>query len=391
MRVLLAGGGTAGHVFPSLAVADALVRARADAEVVFVGTARGLEARLVPEAGWPLVEVGVLPLRRRLHPSLGKVPVALARAVRDVVALIRDTDVRAAAVFGGYVSLPLALAAAWTRTPYVVHEQNAVPGVANRLAVRRAAAVAVTFPSSAARFPASARVEVTGNPVRPGLAGGDRQALRAQALETFGLDPARRTLLVFGGSQGARRINAAAVAALGCWSDPGALQVLHATGRGAYPETAAAYSRAAGAAGGDDDRVLVRAVDFFDRMDLAYAAADVVLCRAGASSIAELTLLGLPSVLVPYPHATGDHQRRNAEDLAAAGGARVVADADLGGVTAVAAAEPLLLDAELRAATARGALALGRPGAADAVAELVLRAAAGTTGPAGTRQREGVR
>lgn len=392
MRILLAGGGTAGHVFPSLAVADALVRARGDVEVAFVGTARGLEARLVPEAGWPLVEVDVLPLSRRLSPALGRVGVTLLRAAREVATVIRDTDVRVAAVFGGYVSLPLALAAAWTRTPYVVHEQNAVPGVANRLAVRRAAAVAATFPSSAARFPSSATVVVTGNPVRPGLTGGDRRALRAEAMSAFDLDPARRTLLIFGGSQGAQRINAAAVAALGRWSDPGAMQVLHATGRGAHPETAAAYSKAADAAadGGREDRVRVRTADFVDRMDLAYAAADVVLCRAGASSIAELTVLGLPSVLIPYPHATADHQRVNAEDLAAAGGTRVIADADLDGATVVAAAEPLLLDPELRAAMGSAALAFGRPGAADAVAELVLRAS-GAAEPATAEHTEGVR
>jgi len=370
-------------VFPSLAVADALVAARNDVEAVFVGTRRGLEARLVPAAGWPLVEVEVLPLRRRLDPTLVRMPGVLLRAARDVAALIRDTDVQAAAVFGGYVSLPLAVAAAWTRTPYVVHEQNAIPGMANRLAVRRAAAVAATFPSSAARFPRSASVVVTGNPVRPGLATADRAALRSAALAAFDLDPARRTLLVFGGSQGAQRINDATVASLPLWSEPGSLQLLHASGRGTHERTTAAY--AAAGAWDSSAQVRVRAVDFLDRMDLAYAAADVVVCRAGASSIAELTVLGLPSVLVPYPHATADHQRVNAEDLAAAGGARVIADSDLDAATLVATAEPLLHDEVLRAETARGALAFGRPTAAHAVAQLVLDAAESVAGTASHR------
>jgi UDP-N-acetylglucosamine--N-acetylmuramyl-(pentapeptide) pyrophosphoryl-undecaprenol N-acetylglucosamine transferase len=371
--ILLAGGGTGGHVFPSLAVATALARARPDLGVAFVGTDRGLESRLVPEAGWPLHPVEVLPLARKLSPSAARVAPALARATRRVARLIRDEGVAGAAVFGGYVSLPLALAAWRTGTPYVVHEQNAVPGLANRLAVRRAAAVAATFPSSAARFPRGVRVEVTGNPVRPGLGDVDRAALRPEALAAFDLDPGRRTLLVFGGSQGARRINQAAVASLGRWRDPGGLQILHATGRTAFAEVERAWVDAL--AGAPGEVPVVRRVDFVDRMDLAYAAADVVLCRAGASTIAELTVLGLPGVLVPYPHATADHQTVNASDLAATGGAVVVADGALDGAALVAAVEPLLRDPGRRAAMAAAARAFARPDAAERVAALILEAA----------------
>jgi UDP-N-acetylglucosamine--N-acetylmuramyl-(pentapeptide) pyrophosphoryl-undecaprenol N-acetylglucosamine transferase len=356
-------------VFPSLAVADAL--ARSGAQVAFVGTARGLEARLVPEAGWRLHQIEVLPLVRKLSPATARVPLALARATRQVVRLIRSERVVAAAVFGGYVSLPLALAASLTGTPYVVHEQNAIPGLANRLAVRRAAAVAVTFPSSAGRFGRGVRVEVTGNPVRPGLAG-DRAALRPEALAKFELEPSRRTLLVFGGSQGARRLNAALIEALPLWRDPGHLQILHATGRGSFVEVDRAWDRALGAAAGPVP--LVRRVDFVDRMDLAYAAADVVLCRAGASTIAELTVLGLPSVLVPYPFATADHQTANAADVAAAGGAVVVADDALDGAALVGAAQPLLLDDARREAVGAAARRFAHPDAAERVAALVLSA-----------------
>jgi UDP-N-acetylglucosamine--N-acetylmuramyl-(pentapeptide) pyrophosphoryl-undecaprenol N-acetylglucosamine transferase len=288
-------------------------------------------------------------------------------------------------VFGGYVSVPLALAARRTGTPLVVHEQNAVPGLANRLAARWARAVAVTVPASARRFRRAREVVVTGNPVRPGLRAARDAAGRAEALAAFGLDPGRRTLLVFGGSQGARRINAAVVASAPRWTEPGRVQILHASGRGEHPAVQAAWDAALASVPAGDHRggtgagsgPLVRCVDFLDRMDLAYAAADVVLARAGASTLAELTALGLPSVLVPYPFATDDHQSANARALAEAGGALMIPDAELDADRLVAACELLLADEQRRAAMAANALACGRPDAAEALAGLVLRVAGG--------------
>ena len=367
--VLVAGGGTGGHVFPSLAVAHAL--AARDVRPYFVGTARGLEARLVPEAGFGLQTVATPPLRRRLHPGLARLPVAVATAAAAVVTLARRTDARAAVSFGGYVSVPLVLAARWLRLPLVVHEQNAVPGVANRLAARWATTVALSFPSARDRLPRRVPTVFTGNPVRPGLGQVDRGRLRAEAMSAFDLDPARRTLLVFGGSQGAQRLNDALVAATTGWSQPGGLQVLHATGRGQHAAVERSWARARPA----DHGLHVRAVDFIERMDLAYAAADVVLCRAGASSIAELTVLGLPSVLVPYPHATADHQTANARDLEQAGGARVLADADVDATTLRDAVAPLLTDPDRARRMGAAAAGFGRPHAADAVADLVRDAA----------------
>lgn len=370
--VLLAGGGTGGHVFPSLAVAEALRATRPDLRVEFVGTSRGLESRLVPQAGWTLHTVGALPLARRLSPSTLRLPVVALRAARAVGELIRTRGVVAGCGLGGYVSVPLALAARRARIPLVLHEQNAVPGLANRLASRWADAVAVSFPDSAQRFPRSDRVVVTGNPVRPGLAGVDRAALRAEALAAFDLDPERSTLLVFGGSQGARRINEAVVASAALWAAPERLQILHATGRGEHAAVTAAWQAAL--AGPGRAAPVVRCQDFIARMDLAYAAADVVVCRAGASTIAELTVLGVPSVLVPYPYASADHQSANARALAAAGGALVVADADLDAAALVDACEPLLVQPALRAEMVAAAGAFGRPDAAAAVADLVLDA-----------------
>lgn len=366
--VLLAGGGTGGHVFPSLAVADALRRADPDLRVEFLGTARGLESTLVPAAGWRLHTIEAAPLARKLSLSTLKLPLVLRRAVKQSRGIIAKRDAVGAVVFGGYVSVPLALAARGARLPLVVHEQNAVPGVANRLAARWASAVAVTHDGTGFGSGESA---VTGNPVRPGLDPEAVAGLRDQAMEHFGLSRDRRTLLVFGGSQGARRINLAAVESLRLWRRAEQVQILHATGRRDFAEIESAWTAARRAGG---ELPVVKCLDFIEQMELAYAAADAVVCRSGASTLAELTVLGLPSVLVPYPHATADHQTANARSLAAAGGAVVIADDRLDAQRLVAEAEPLLVDDDRRATTAAAARSFGRPDAADQVAALLLRA-----------------
>ena len=366
--MFIAGGGTGGHVVPSLAVAGALRERNPQLAVEFIGTTKGLESRLVPEAGWQLHTVEAVPLARRLSPALFRVPLVLARATRQVRNLLRQRHAVAAVVFGGYVSVPLALAARIARVPLVVHEQNAVPGVANRLAGLWAAVVAVTYPGQSF---GRGRVTVTGNPVRPGLDPEQVAGHREEGLRLFGLEPGRRTLLVFGGSQGARRINTAVTEAATRWSQPQRLQILHAPGRRDGAVVAAEWERlqAENPAGA---LPLVRCVEFIDRMDLAYAAADAVVCRAGASTLAEVTVLGLPSVLVPYPHATADHQTANARALQEAGGAVSVPDEQLDAARLVAEAEPLLLDDTRRRSVAAAAADFGRPEAAADVAALVL-------------------
>ncbi|MBW3602399.1 MAG: undecaprenyldiphospho-muramoylpentapeptide beta-N-acetylglucosaminyltransferase [Actinobacteria bacterium] len=360
--MLLAGGGTGGHVFPALATAAALRAADPGLQLGFIGVADRLEARLVPEAGYPLHTVAAPALSRRFSPAALGLPFTVARAVAQARRTIAQTGAGAAATFGGYTSLPLALAARLAGIPLVVHEQNAVPGVANRLAARVATAVAVSFPGTP--LP---RAVLTGNPVRPEVLPPDgRRPDPAEGRAHFGLLDDRTTLLVFGGSQGARRINQAVVAASGLWTAPEQLQILHATGRATAAETRRAWRAAAATP------LHTVVVEFIERMDLAYAAADVVVCRAGASSMAELTALGVPSVLVPYPHATGDHQTANARGLTAAGGAVRVPDSELDAARLVAEAEPLLLDADARARMAAAAADFGRPDAAAALAALVL-------------------
>lgn len=367
LRVLVSGGGTGGHVNPALATAAALAAAGAD--VGFVGTEHGLERRLVPAAGFPLRTVPAAALRGQ---RLGAVraAVTVARAGLGLARAMRAEGIDAAVTFGGYTAGPLATAAGLTRTPLVIHEQNAVPGLANRLAARWAAAVAISVPGVAGRFPRPERVHLTGNPVRADLAPGALPD-RREAAARLGLDPQRPTLLVFGGSLGARRLNDAVLAATPRWAEPERLQVLHAAGLRDHERVAAAWQAL------DRRGIAVVCRAYVDDMADAYAACDLALCRAGATTVAELTLAGVPSVLVPYPHAVADEQAANAAALADAGAAVVVSDAELDGARLVAEAEPLLGDPRARADMARAARALGRPDAAEAVEALVRSVATG--------------
>jgi UDP-N-acetylglucosamine--N-acetylmuramyl-(pentapeptide) pyrophosphoryl-undecaprenol N-acetylglucosamine transferase len=365
MNVVIAGGGTAGHVEPALALADALTRRDASTRVTLLGTPRGLETRLVPARGYQLDTVDPVPLPRRVTPDLLKVPFRLRRATRQARAVLRERGADVVVGVGGYAALPAYLAAR-RRVPVVVHEANATAGLANRVGARFAAAVVTTYPGTA--LPRAVRL---GIPLRAALADHDRAALRPVAVRELGLDPRRPTLLVFGGSQGARRINQALLGIAG-EVDAAGVQVLHATGPTQHDEVVAGLA-AAGLTGMVPPYV---AHAYLDRMDLAYAAADLVLCRAGAMTVAELTAVGLPAVYVPLPIGNGE-QRRNAAAVVAAGGGIDVADADLSPELLRTVVLPLLQDRERLDRMSAAAAAEGRPDAADQLAELVTRVALG--------------
>jgi UDP-N-acetylglucosamine--N-acetylmuramyl-(pentapeptide) pyrophosphoryl-undecaprenol N-acetylglucosamine transferase len=365
--VLFAGGGTAGHVFPAIAVARALT-SLGDYEPVFVGTEGRLEARLVPEAGFRLETIDALPLPRKLSSGLFKLPFGLRRSVRQVRDLIEELQPAAAASFGGYVSFPLSRAAWLTDVPLLLHEQNAVPGLANQLAARWAHTVALTFPSSAPYFRSSRHHVVTGNPVRDEILHLDREAEREGARRRFDLEVGPPTILAFGGSQGARSLNRAVARAAPAWAEAG-VQVIHAAGENLHAETVDMWREAVG--DDPDAGPTVRILDFIDDMAVAYAAADIVVCRAGATSISELTALGLPSVLVPYPSATRDHQLANARSLARVGGARVIEDDRLTAASLVDAVRGWLEDPETLASAAGHAAAFGRRDASTLVAAAI--------------------
>jgi UDP-N-acetylglucosamine--N-acetylmuramyl-(pentapeptide) pyrophosphoryl-undecaprenol N-acetylglucosamine transferase len=366
VRVVVGTGGTAGHVFPAVAAAERL-RDRLGTEVEFLGRSDGPEARLVPRAGFPMRTVEALPFARKLSPTTLRAPFAALRAARQCRTVVRDAD--AVLGMGGYVSVPVSLAARSERVPLVLHEQNAVPGLANRVAARWARVVALSFPGSGRRFPRRARTVVTGNPVRSSVlrVRDEREALRAQAHRRLELDPARRTVVAFGGSQGARKLNRATVEACRVLADRGDLQVVLLTGPAHHPEVVAAL--------GHKGPLLVRAVAFLDEIELAYAVADVVACRAGATTVAEITACGLPAGMVPYPYATARHQDANAAAVVRSGGAVVVADDELDGRVLAIRVRELVDDRERLAAMARGSAAFGRPQAADALADLTAEIA----------------
>jgi UDP-N-acetylglucosamine--N-acetylmuramyl-(pentapeptide) pyrophosphoryl-undecaprenol N-acetylglucosamine transferase len=360
-RFVIAGGGTAGHVIPGLALARVLGGRGHD--VSFVGTERGLEARLVEEAGFGFQSVPAQPLVRRVSWQALKAPYVALRAVAHARETIRGTD--AVIGMGGYVSVSAVLAARRERVPVVLHEQNAIPGLANRALARVARAVGLSFGDARRFFPRHLRAEVTGNPVRPEIlrVSDEREVLAKEAREVLELEEGRRTVLIFGGSQGALHIDRAAVGACRLLRSRADLQIVLITGP-AHLET---IRRALPSVEG----LVVRALGFLDRMELGYACADLVVCRSGATTIAEVTVCGLPSLLVPYPYATRGHQEANARAVQRAGGASVLLDEQLSSDSLADRIEGLIDHEERLQAMAERSKAFGRPDAGDRLADLV--------------------
>jgi UDP-N-acetylglucosamine--N-acetylmuramyl-(pentapeptide) pyrophosphoryl-undecaprenol N-acetylglucosamine transferase len=366
-RIVIAGGGTAGHVIPGLALARVL-EARGH-DVSFVGTAHGVEARLVPGAGYEFHAVPARPFLRRISWEALKAPFVALRAVDAARRIVRDSG--AVVGMGGYVSVPAVLAARRERVPAVLHEQNAIPGLANRALARVARAVGLSFGDATGSFPRRVRVEVTGNPVRPEILRvvEERDALAKEAREVLDLDEDRRTILIFGGSQGALHVDRSSVGACRLLSGRADLQIVLITGP-AHLETIAR----ALPPDSDSQRLAIRVLGYLDRMELAYACADLVVCRSGATTIAEVTVCGLPSLQVPYPYATRGHQEANARALQRAGAAAVLLDEQLSSESLAARIEALIDHRERLQAMAERARAFGRPDAGDRLADLVEEA-----------------
>lgn len=364
--VVIGAGGTGGHIFPGLALADAIKRADAGASVDFVGTRRGLEGRLIPEGGYPLHMIDVLPLQRKLGVEPLLAGPALVRATWQARRLLRSLGADVAVGMGGYPSLPVMGAAAALRLPSLLHESGAIPGLANKIAGRLTKNIALSFDEAAASFSRPART--VGMPLSPALAHMDRDALRAEARAAYGLTDDRVAVLVMGGSLGALSLNELALGLGARWTARDDVRIILKAGRGHLEQTQKKLAEAGA-------EHVVHAMEFLDRMELAYAAADVAITRAGAGTVAELPAAGLPAILIPYPHAPGDHQTLNAQPLVAAGAGYVVADHEATPERVGPLLEELIEDRPRLAAMGASARGLARPDAADDLAAWVLELA----------------
>lgn len=373
VRVLITGGGTGGHVYPGLAVAEALQHLAPGAQVRFAGTRRGIEALLVPKAGYRLHTVPASGLRGLGHRARLRFVLNFGGGLLRSLALLLRWRPAVVLGTGGFVSAPVMTAARILRITCTLQEQNAIPGSTNRLVGRWARRIYLGF-AAAAPFFRHGVCRTTGNPVRRGLvdaaaAGGDRPDAGAEGLQTFGQRGGR--ILIFGGSGGARRLNEAVQAAAPQWARLSHASFLVQTGKAAF---AAVHDSVA--------TEQIRVTAYIDDMAAALRWADLVVCRAGAMTLAELQVMGRPAVLVPFPHATDNHQLHNAHDLEKAGAALVLPDENCDGPSLTAAITDLLADPRRLAEMAAAARTLGRPEAAQTIAGDLLELAGH---PAGLR------
>ncbi|MBI5463509.1 MAG: undecaprenyldiphospho-muramoylpentapeptide beta-N-acetylglucosaminyltransferase [Ignavibacteriales bacterium] len=356
-RILLAGGGTGGHVFPALAIADELKKRLPIASFLFIGTRDKIEARVVPERGYAFDTIWISGFHRRLRFGNLLFPIKVAVAMIQSFFLIKKFKPDVVIGTGGYVCGPILLAASLLGVKTVIHESNSYPGVTTRLLAHRVTMVITAFDATQQWLKRTDNVVRIGTPVREALGSIPRE----EAARRLKIDPNKKTVLVFGGSLGAASINNAMLCITGELQNEG-IQVLWQTGASDYERIAR--------------QTTVRSVSwlgaFIDRMEDAYAAADVVVCRAGALTIAELTRLGKPAILIPYPRAAGDHQTINAKVLLNAGAAKLIADSEVREKLKDAITE-LLADESARKHMARASRALGTPHAGAAIAETILK------------------
>lgn len=352
--IVVAGGGTAGHIEPALAVADAVKELCPGVRVVALGTTRGLESTLVPARGYELELIPPVPVPRKPTADLFKLPLNVAKAVRQTRKILDDLGADAVIGFGGYVSAPAYLACrAGKKIPFLVHEANARAGMANKLGVALGGAGLAAVSGS------GMKAEVIGNPVRSSLSELDRAEKRVEAREFFGLPQEGPVLFVTGGSQGAKSINDAVADAAPELARAG-VSVLHAYGKKNAVEVEST----------NPDAPYV-AVPYVDRMDLAYSAADLILCRSGAMTVAEVSAVGLPAVYVPLPHGNGE-QALNASDVIAAGGGILISDDSLTVASVVDTVIPLVKDAKRLEEFSRATANAGHGSAAENIARRVL-------------------
>lgn len=360
MRIIISGGGTGGHIYPAIAIANELKRLDAATEILFVGAEGKMEMEKVPRAGYRIEGLPVVGIKRELTLDNLAFPVKLGRSLWRARELVRDFRPDAAVGVGGYASGPTLLAASLAGIPTLIQEQNSYAGLTNKVLARWAKRICVAYPGMDAFFPPE-KIIVTGNPVRSDIQQADSQIEVGQ--KQFGLDPNKPTLLIIGGSQGARSINESIELGLSQFISAD-IQVIWQTGP-AFVERARTSVQATGS-------TLIKPFDFIYEMDRAYAVADAVVSRAGALSVSELCLVGRPAILVPFPAASEDHQTKNAMSLVDRNAALLVKDSQAR-TTLVGEALSLLNNADQRAILTKQIKLLARPNAASDIAQEIRK------------------
>ncbi|PQZ95874.1 undecaprenyldiphospho-muramoylpentapeptide beta-N-acetylglucosaminyltransferase [Arthrobacter sp. MYb227] len=356
LRVVIAGGGTAGHISPMIAIADALALRAPGTKITAIGTQSGLETRLVPEAGYELRTIAKVPMPRRPSIDLIKLPFRFAAAIKDAGKILDDARAQAVLGVGGYVCTPVYLAAKKRKLPIFVHEANARAGLANKVGAKHAAGVGAAF--SGTGLPGA---KVVGMPMRGNVASMNRSEQNEQARAALGFTPGVPALVVTGGSSGAASLNATIAVSLPALQEAG-IEILHITGRDKIVlDDAGAPLVASG----------YRQIEYVDSMEQAYAAADLMVARSGAGTVCELAVAGTPAVLVPLPIGNGE-QRLNAADLVVAGGALLVSDDQFTPEFVSTTVIPLLKDSTALETMSAAALGQGRNDAAEVMAAMII-------------------
>ncbi|MDD3115298.1 MAG: undecaprenyldiphospho-muramoylpentapeptide beta-N-acetylglucosaminyltransferase [Anaerovibrio sp.] len=367
MKIIVSGGGTGGHIYPALTLIRTLQRKISRLEVLYVGTHAGLEADIVPKEGIPFETVDLQGFKRSFTPENLLRAAKAVRGIGSAVRLVRRFQPDVVIGTGGYVCGPVLMAAGLLGIPSLIQEQNVIPGITNKILARFVTTIATGCQEANAAFPA-AKVVFTGNPIRAEV----MEPRSDAAYRAFDLEPGRKTILVSGGSRGARTINRAMVDVLKHYAGRQDVQLLHATGQGEY-EDICRRIRAAGIDLSKAGNLQVR--PYLYNMPQAMSIADLAVFRAGATGLAELTAKGIPAILVPYPYAAENHQEFNARAVARAGAARVILNKDLTGQALIENIDSMLSDESILAAMSEASRALGRPQAAETIAELIIELA----------------
>ena len=367
MRIIISGGGTGGHIYPAITIAREVAKLAKHCEILFVGTKQGLEADIIPKEGFAFATIEVRGLERRISWQNVRTLFTTIGSVWDSVRIIKKFQPDVVIGTGGYVCGPVLLAASWLKIPTIIQEQNVIPGITNKILSRFVDKIALGYQEAAAYFTKCRpeKLVVTGNPIRPEI----MAAAREDGLAELGLAPDKLTVLVVGGSRGARSINTAMSAVIRQFSGNPHIQILHVTGQSEY-NSIVGKGQQAGIELSAAGNIIIK--PYLYNMPAALAAADLAIFRAGAVGLAELTARGIPAILIPYPYAAENHQEFNARALEKQGAAKVILDKELTDSKLIDTIRSLLNNPEELASMARKSKELGCPQAAETIARLAL-------------------